>query len=379
MEFTSVERERRYQIVKANMETEGLDALIVFGSTGIGIPQNGNYTYISNHKLIYNTALIYFPLKGEPIMFVPGENQLLDAKRTTWIEDVRLAVPPADHVCEMLKSSSSKPEKIGISSLAAFPSGFLSKFKSEFPNIEFCEASSTISSARIVKSEEEKEIARRCSEIADAGLNCSLEILKPGMTELQWRAEVEKVMTAQGAIGGFNMIGVGKSEGEDDIFRGFVVPPTNRQFRAGDLALLEISPCLSGYYSQIVRLVSFGEPPQWIQTYHGACIAAKKKALAQLKPGNSFIQVGEAIRDGLMASGYEMKGVGSAHTIGLDLSETFMNLTNPGVVEIDQIVTMHPMVTIGDWRQLFVGETYVVNSDGPESLTKFEDQIVCIN
>jgi Xaa-Pro aminopeptidase len=183
-------------------------------------------------------------------------------------------------------------------------------------------------------------------------------------------------MTVEGADGGFNMIGAGRSEGDDDIFRGFVIPPSNREFRDGDLALLEISPCLNGYFAQTVRLFSFGEPPSWIKEFHAACIHAKNKALAAFKPENSYVQVGEAIRDGLSDKGCKMKGVGSAHTIGLDLSESIINLVNPGEVEEGQILTMHPMVEIGDWRQLFVGETYIAESDGVESLTKFGDEIV---
>ena len=69
-----------------------------------------------------------------------------------------------------------------------------------------------------------------------------------------------------------------------------------------------------------------------------------------------------------------MKDVAGAHTIGLDLSEAVFNRNNPGVVADRMLVTVHPMIDLGEWRQLFVGETYLVN-EGVESLSRYDDEI----
>ena len=57
MPFSLKERERRYDLVRQSMRDQGLDALVVFGSTGTGIPFNGNYPYLANHTLIYSLGL----------------------------------------------------------------------------------------------------------------------------------------------------------------------------------------------------------------------------------------------------------------------------------------------------------------------------------
>src|SRR3989338_6203519 len=102
MRFTVKERERRFQAVRSRMQAAGLDALFVFGSTSVGGQWNGNFTYLSDYSPIFATALLVFPLEGSPAMFVPGENQWLDAKRASWIEDTRLSGRPIADACRHL-------------------------------------------------------------------------------------------------------------------------------------------------------------------------------------------------------------------------------------------------------------------------------------
>ncbi len=161
MGFTLQERDRRFRIIRENMEKEGLDALIVFGSTSVGGQWNGNFTYLSNYCLIFSTAVIFFPREGEPAMFVPGENQLLDARRSGWIEDMHLSGQPTRDVGGHLKSRNAAAGKIGVSSLVSFPSDALGELRAQLPRAEFAEASSVIFDAREIKSDEEVEAARR--------------------------------------------------------------------------------------------------------------------------------------------------------------------------------------------------------------------------
>lgn len=358
------------------MEKEGLDAVIVYGVTGVGGRWSGNFVYLAERCLFYADALIYFPVDDDSAMFISGENQYLEARKTRWIEDIRMTRQPASDLCAHISPRKSARGRIGVSSFAGLPAEIAQQLRSQLPNAEFVEASELIFAVREIKSDEELLVARRAGEVGDAGFRRSLQMLRPGVSEFEWKAELESVMTAGGADGGFNMLGAGRTEGEYDAFRGFVVPPTERKFRKGDLVLLEISPRVKGYWNQLVRLVSFGEPPEYIKKAHAACLAAKHSALEKLKPGETFANVAKALNDTLVEHGYTMKGIGSAHTIGLDLSESFINLDNRRNVEPGFLVTVHPMVATGDWRQLFIGETYFVHTDRLEALNKCGEEIV---
>lgn len=384
MGFSLNERDRRYRAVRANMEKSGLDALIVYGSTGVGGQWRGNFSYLTGYCLIFASAAVYFPLEGGPVAFIPGENQLLDARRPGWIEDMRLTGNPIGELCAHVKSQKTAGGKIGVSSLAAVPADAVDEIRAQLAGAELADGASAVFDAREVKSEEELEAARRGAWVGDMGWRRSLEILRPGLSELEWKAELERVMTAEGADGYFNMLGAGRPDaghpdGEDDVFRGFVISPTARKFEQGDLALLEITPRVEGYWNQVVRLVSFGEPPEYIRKAHEACLDAKRAALAQIKPGETFTSVAESISGVLEGHGYAMKGVGSAHTSGLDLSESIMNLDNRRVVEPGLLLTVHPMTATGDWRQLFVGESYFLHPDRLEMLNDCDEEIAVVN
>ncbi len=378
MGFTLEERERRYRVVRENMKKEGLDALIVFGGTGVGGRWNGNFTYLSNYPLIFSTALIYFPLEGAPAMFLPGENQLLDARRAGWVEDLRLSEHNVADLCRYLKSSKKTALKVGVSSLDALPVNSFQELQEQLPKCRFVEGSSAVFPARIVKSAEEIDMARRGARVGDKGWERALQVIKPGLSELQLMAEVEAVMTQEGADAFFDMLSAGRPDGEEDLFSGFVIPPTSRTFRDGDLVLLEITPRVGGYWNQIVRLVSLGEPPEYIARAHKACLEAKQRALEHLKPGEGFAAMAHAASDVLKEHGYSMKEAGSGHFAGLDLSESPMTLDSKVILEPGMLVTLHPMVPTGEWRQMFIGETYVVTPDGHEMLNHCKEEIIII-
>ncbi len=73
-----------------------------------------------------------------------------------------------------------------------------------------------------------------------------------------------------------------------------------------------------------------------------------------------------------------MHRVGSVHTTGLDLSESIMNLDNQRTIEPGLLVTVHPMTATGNWRQLFVGETYFLHPDRLELLNKCDEEIAVL-
>jgi len=371
------EMKRRLEAIRAAMGRDRIDSLIIYGTTGVGTPMNGNYTYASHHVPIYAASLMLLPRAGAPVLFVPGENQHLEARATGWVDDVRLSSNPVADICRHLTSADTA-RTIAVSSLAALPAVATETLRSRLDGAALVEGSGLIFDCRTSKAGYERDMLRRATAIADDGFARSLEVLAPGISELDWKAEAERVMTAAGADGGFHMLSAGRPRAGPDAFTGYVVSPTERRIRAGDLALLEISPRFAGYYSQIVRLVSFGAPPQDIVRAHDACIGAKNTALAALVPDAPFADVAHAMQTAIVGAGFTMKDIACAHTIGLDLSEQVITLKSPGAVTAGMVVTVHPMIALSDGRQMFVGDTVLVGASGVERLGAVSDDIAVI-
>ena len=63
------EVERRYATVRAAMERDGLDAVIVSGNEYSGF--EGAVTYLSGFVIVHRYAYVLLPLEGEPSIVFP--------------------------------------------------------------------------------------------------------------------------------------------------------------------------------------------------------------------------------------------------------------------------------------------------------------------
>ena len=89
MSLSTKERDRRYQNIRAGMERENLDVLVVYGNSGRQGPNSGNLAYVSNFIPFSGQQVLVFPKEGEPVLFVGVENQRIEAIRKSWISDCR--------------------------------------------------------------------------------------------------------------------------------------------------------------------------------------------------------------------------------------------------------------------------------------------------
>ena len=88
------EQEDRLRRARASMAAHGLDGLVVYGTAG------GNadpVRYLAGYVHVFPTAssLFLLPLDREPILLVDQAWHLEEARRMSWIEDVRAYPSPA--------------------------------------------------------------------------------------------------------------------------------------------------------------------------------------------------------------------------------------------------------------------------------------------
>src|SRR5579872_5182706 len=86
--FSEAEFARRYAAVRAAMAEANESALIVYGTPGA----DTEVSYLTNF-LVSREAVLVFPLKGEPTLFVQYFNHLPNARKVAAIADVRWGGP----------------------------------------------------------------------------------------------------------------------------------------------------------------------------------------------------------------------------------------------------------------------------------------------
>ncbi len=374
------ERDRRHANIRARMESEGLDVLFVYGNSGRQGPRSGNLAYVSNFISFSGQQILVFPREAEPVLFVGVENQRIESLRNGWISDTRCEAmaPVPTQASRYVNEISTSSARIGISSLATIPVAWYQQLQDQVRTKQWVEAGDLIWELRLVQSEEEISMSRHAAALGDRVWDHLRDFVHEGVTELDIRAEMDRVIIPEGGTENFNMMGLGSMSNGGESPWGYVIPQTDRPIRRGDAVLLEISPRVQGYWNQIVRVLALGEPEKWLIDAHQIVREARDASLEHLKPGEPMVGMVKAMNEVFRKHGREVWPYGLVHLTGLDLTDYMITPVSEGEITPGMVVTTHPMFNLGVNRQIFWGETYVVTDDGYEPLNKSPDALACL-
>ena len=76
------EIDRRYSNIRAAMERENIDALIVCGNQYAGF--EGAVRYISGFEIVHRYVYVLIPLGGDPVLVFPREARWIGDKKALW-------------------------------------------------------------------------------------------------------------------------------------------------------------------------------------------------------------------------------------------------------------------------------------------------------
>jgi Xaa-Pro aminopeptidase len=367
MSLSTTERDRRHGELKKRMKEKGVSLLVVFGDTGDFGLRYGNLRYLTNGKVIFWNAVLVFPIHQEPVLLMTSNLQAGWSRKLSWIADVRVSSNLISDVVKTVASLGAREKRLGVASLASIPLSWYQTLRQEFPSMDLVEMAPVIEAMRYLKGEEEVELARRAAYLCDKGFQNRLSGLKPGMTEFEALALLERPMREGGGDDFFNLVFSGPFE------KGVTMSPysptgrrePSRSIQTGDSLLFEITVRYGGYWAQLVRVLSVGGQNRLLAQYQGLARRGIEAGVQRFKPG---IKLGDAILE--VKNVYEAGGVKLdlpiGHICGLDLVESRINLESD-VLQQGMIIIFHPPVTSRETR-LFVGETYVITAHGCERL-----------
>src|SRR5205823_2422078 len=92
---------RRYANVRAALERDGLDAVLVCGSEYTGF--EGAVTYMSGFTIVHRYAYVLLPVEGEATIVFPSEARYVGEHGDTWIEEQVFVDRPGDWLAERLR------------------------------------------------------------------------------------------------------------------------------------------------------------------------------------------------------------------------------------------------------------------------------------
>ncbi|RDU24304.1 aminopeptidase P family protein [Anaerosacchariphilus polymeriproducens] len=248
------------------------------------------------------------------------------------------------------------------------------KFNQMWKLKEWVALENSLNSFRMVKTEEEIKKLAQAEAIGDKAFQEILNILKPGMTELEVAAELEYHMKRNGASGlSFDTIaasGINSSMPH--------ATPTNRKLETGDFLTMDYGCVFEGYCSDMTRTVVIGKASQKQKEIYQIVLKAQLAALDAICAGKTGSEIDKVARDIIEKEGYgEYFGHGLGHSVGLFIHEE-PRLSPVGniILEENVIETVEPGIYLPGFGGVRIEDMVVVKKDGCINLTHSTKELI---
>jgi Xaa-Pro aminopeptidase len=358
--------QRRVERVTERMTQDGIATLLLYNS--------GQHNMLRMDQVFYLTD--YRPL-GPTVLLVARDGTRVLVTSPRW--DIERAQGNA-HECRVVgvdadglaasvaRLARELPQPLGLAGRGVMPLGFADELFAELGS-DLIDGETLVPSVGTTRTPVELERIERAALIADVGFQRLREVAQVGMREYELAAEVEAAMQSEGSEDNFGLIGAGAHNVA-------IRAPTDRRLERGDVIVGEITPCYRGYLAQLCRTFVLGKPTDLQRQKFDLLIAAEQRGFEAAMPGRPSSDIARAINEVIANAGYAEycrqpymrtrgHGLGLGGVVPYDVTED----TSP-VIQEQMSFVIHPNQYIPETGYLMVGDTVVIESDGPRRLTQ---------
>jgi Xaa-Pro aminopeptidase len=380
------ELERRWSLVRGAMKEKGIDCLIM---------QNNNMWlggYVRWFADIpaengYPTSII-FPLEDEMTIINSGGPPLPPAPPMWAVYGVKEVVGAPYFLSLNYSTTLDAAEAVriikgyNVKTLGIVGKGFLSAafyeyLKESLSGVDIVDATDLVDEIKAVKSEDELKWVKKAIEIQDKLWAAVPAILHPGQREYEVRSLLQHILVDLGSEEQLIMTGSapqGQPSGQAPSFF------QNRMVQPGDqLCIMTEVNGPGGFYGELGRTVSFGEPSQDLLDCWNLAKEAQHRAAAMLKPGANPADILKAHNEFMVQNGQPPEGRLFAHGQGYDLVERpAIRADEPMSLKENMILAVHPIAS-NDKAYAFCCDNYLVTKDGGILLHKTPQEIIVVD
>jgi Xaa-Pro dipeptidase len=285
------ERDRRYQTVRAEMATRGIDCLLLPANTGRWEQLQGDSRYLTTIGGFATEVFTVFPREGDVTAYIFNRAAWWKQAQK-WVSDVRDGRNRwGQNAIERINELGLQKGTIGISGLAGLfraPEGIIpySSVKSiqdAFPQAKIVNATEMMQEIRAVKSAEEVSMLERSAAIVEKTIEAMIENANPGVSEKElYGAMVHAMLANGGELPTLFFLSAGPGLSNSSFV------PTDYRIQKGDRIIDEIEAKYGGYAAQAVSPVVMGTPDDEYQKMIDISRACFDAILSAMKPGVTF-------------------------------------------------------------------------------------------
>jgi Xaa-Pro aminopeptidase len=246
--------------------------------------------------------------------------------------------------------------------------------KGRFSNSRFVDASDLVDRIKVIKSAEERALVERAALMQDGAMRAAFAAIEPGMRDRDIAAIAQCHSQRNGS--------------ENGIYLCASMPPDkpaqfsqrhfqNRTIEKGDvIALLVEDSGPGGMYTELGRTCVVGKASGELRDEFAFALEARKFNLGLLKPGTPCKDIFEAYNGFMRRNGRPEEKRIHCHGQGYDLVERpLIRNDEPMSIAKDMNIVVHPTYIRGHVMS-WVCDNYLIEADGPsERLHRFPEII----
>jgi len=388
-EFSQQEYRRRVEQAMTAMSEAGIDAMLLTTEENIRYFAGGPLTELFQDK--YNDFFLVLPADPSIEASLVMSHHRQGPCRPSWAPDQRFwGYDPSGSLMEMSTGVTFVADVVKEKGLAGAVLGMeidnglrlgmtyatFQDLQAKLPKATIRSAAQIIWPVRAIKSAEEIAKIRKACRITCAAFEKGFEALRPGVSEREVARVIRTSMFEQGATGaGFLAVYAGEERGlwADTI-------ASDYQLQKGDLVMFDGGCCVDGYYADVSRQSSLGEPTAERRRLYELARQGNADAIALVKPGakvkDIFAAGQKPFRDAGFAANMVACGMGQlGHGIGLTLHELpDMRSDSDEPLQPGMVFAVEPAVQDNtSWTAstyfFIVEDNVVVTGEGCEILT----------
>jgi len=311
-QLTLAERDRRYAGLRALMEAQGFDAIVVGSFQG----RERLESYLIDDFL---DAVVVLPLKSAPVLLAFGGSRIsriFESQRRghdVWVPDVRASAGGAK-VAEVLKERGLAKGRLGLVGFGPtapgemeglLPLGFHSNFVKALPEAAIGDFTLAFTDFMLVKSAEEIALLRFAARVSEEACRVMMEVARPGVSEAEVYADTVREIHRWGCDLRYPFFSL--QSGKDNI--GWGVPRWSvraeppRILETGDLVQAEIHTCYGGQEGQVQMSVALDPVDDVVRRLEAVARESYEAGVAAVKPGVTFASVVQAMEKPIAKAG----------------------------------------------------------------------------
>jgi len=388
------ELEDRLTRLRAGMEEKGIDAFLVV--------QKMDYYYFSGTT---QDGMLFVPLDGKPILMVKRE---LERARVESRLDEIVGIRSVRELPSLIRDhSGGLPKTLGLE-LDILPVSDYFKYSDLFPGTTLKDGSPIIRDIRKIKSLFEIELMRVAGDIGRKTYEEGRNILREGMTEIEFAGRLETVAKMHGhegllrvrslnyeaytwhVLSGYSGGIVSQSDspmGGIGLSPAFPVGASLKVMRVNEPILVDFGTCYHGYQADETRMFSIGEMPGKFVDAYKACLEIHDAVLEETRPGSDCESIFKKTVGLAKKLGYSDSYLGPpglqtrfvAHGIGLELNEfPFLARGHSYPLEEGMTFAVEPKIVFPGEGSVGIENTVAVTREGCEILTPLGQEIFVV-